>query len=100
MMEVSFRTNALRRCYENENEAAQQWGSVVGRKYIRRIAELMAEERFTDLFQIRALRLHALKGDKEGQYAITIHERWRLILAYDEAEGTLFVEEVSRHYGD
>lgn len=80
--------------------AARRWGSVVGRKYIQLTTVLMAAEKFTDLFQIRALRLHALKGDREGQYAITIHERWRLLLVYDEAEGTLFVEEVSRHYGD
>jgi len=99
-MDVSFRTTTLRKCYENEAMATRRWGSVAGQKYIQRIAVLMAAEKFTDLFQIRALRLHALKGEREGQYTIAIDERWRLILAYDEAEETLFVEEVSRHYGD
>jgi plasmid maintenance system killer protein len=100
MMEITFRSIALRRFYENEVTAIRQWGPVVGRKYIQRVTVLMAAENFTDLFQIRALRLHALEGHREGQYAITVHERWRLILVYDEAKETLFVEEVSRHYGD
>ena len=100
MMDIAFRSAALRRCYENEVTATRQWGSVVGRKYIQRITVLMAAEKLTDLFQIRALRLHSLEGDREGQYAITVHERWRLILVYDEAKETLLVEEVSRHYGD
>jgi len=72
----------------------------VGQKYIQRITVLMAAEKFADLFQIRALRLHDLEGDREGQYALSVHERWRLILTFDKAQETLFVEEVSKHYGD
>jgi proteic killer suppression protein len=100
MMDVTFRTAVLRRCYEDEAMAIRRWGPTVGQKYIQRITVLMAAEKFTDLFQIRALRLHPLKGEREGQYAITIHEKWRLILAYDEAGETLSMEEVSNHYDD
>lgn len=99
-MEVCFRTAGLRRCYEDESRASRRWGTRVGRKYIRRVTVLRAAEKFIHLFQIRSLRLHALKGDREGQYAITIHARWRLILTYDEAEDALFLEEVTSHYGD
>lgn len=99
-MDVGFRTTLLRRCYEDEAQAVRRWGSGAGRKYIQRVTTLMAVERFADLFQIKSLRLHALKGDREGQYTTTIDDRWRLIVFYDEANETLSVEEVSRHYGD
>ena len=99
-MELRFRNTDLLRCYEEESRASRSWGPTVGLKYIQRVTVLRAVERFTDLFQIRSLQLHALKGNRKGQHAIIIHGRWRLIVTYDKDEKLLFVEEVSSHYGD
>lgn len=51
-----------------------------------------------DLYQSAPLRFHALHGPKEGRYALTLHDRWRMEVTLDG--DTLRVEEVSNHYGD
>ena len=53
-----------------------------------------------ELYTIRSLRFHKLSGEREGQYAIVLDDRWRLIVSYMDAESKFRVEEVSRHYGD
>ena len=98
-MEVEFASKSLRRCYETYTEAAREWGPTVGRKYIMRVNVLYAAKQFSELYSIRALRLHELKGERKGQYAITVHDRWRLLLTR-VADDTVRVEEVTKHYGD
>jgi proteic killer suppression protein len=98
-MEVVFGSRSLRRCYETHAEAVREWGPVVGRKYIMRVNVLYAAKEFSDLYSVRALRLHELKGQRKGQYAITVHDRWRLLLRR-VADDTVRVEEVTKHYGD
>ncbi len=98
-MEVVFGSRSLRRCYEQRAEAARGWGPVVGRKYIARVNVLYAVKEFNDLRSVRSLRLHELKGQRKGQYAITVHDRWRLIIV-QVAEGKVRVQEVTQHYGD
>ena len=56
------------------------------------------EGEFRKLFDIASLRLHPLTGDRQGQYALTLTGRWRLILTV--AGDTAIIEEVSSHYGD
>jgi plasmid maintenance system killer protein len=98
-MEVKFGTRQLMRCYEESSRAMRRWGPDVGRKYIARINSLYAAKKFSDLYTIRSLDLHQLKGGHSGQYAITLHGRWRLILV-PEREDAVRVEEVTKHYGD
>jgi proteic killer suppression protein len=73
---------------------------VVAEQYIRRIDTLQAVPEFNDLRAIRSLRLHPLRGDREGEYAMTLHGRWRLILRLDVSNSRLIVQEVTNHYGD
>jgi len=98
-VEVDFGSNSLRRCYATHAEAVQKWGPVVGRKYILRVNVLYAAKEFNDLYSIKALRLHELKGELKGHYAITLHDRWRLILV-PLSDERIRVEEVTNHYGD
>jgi proteic killer suppression protein len=54
-----------------------------------------------DLFRMPPLRFHPLKGDREGQFALTLIDRFRLIVSFpDQDRKTVQVEEVSAHYGD
>ncbi len=98
-MEVKFGSRSLRRCYETNAEAVREWGPVVGRKYIMRVNVLYAARKFGDLYSIKALRLHELKGELKGHYAITLHDRWRLVLV-PLGDERIRVEEVTKHYGD
>ncbi len=99
-MEVSFRTNRLQRNYEESARAIRQWGPDVGRKYITRINALQAVRNFQEVYNIRAMRLHPLKGSKRGELSIYLTGRWRLIVTKGDTEESVTIEEVSNHYDD
>ena len=100
-MQVTFRTAQLKRCYERIEEAKGRWGDTVGDRYVGRINALYAAESVEDLFRLPPLRFHPLKGDRKGQFALTLIDRFRLIVSFpDEDRKTVRVEEVSQHYGD
>ncbi len=99
-MEVSFANNRLLRCYEQSGQAVRRWGEAVGRKYIRRVEQIYAAPTFDTLRTIRSLRLHLLKGTRQGQYAIDLTGQWRLIITQGPAVDQVTVKEVTNHYGD
>jgi len=98
---VRFATGRLERCYRELRMAEREWGPKVGRTFIQRINTLWAAKDGRDLFVLRSLDLHPLKGDRKGQFSIRLGERERLIVTFeDDARTIVRVEEVSRHYGD
>ena len=99
-MEVHFRSNHLQRNYEESVRAIRQWGPEVGRKYITRINELLRIKDFHGAYSIRAMRLHPLKGPKEGLLSIHLAGRWRLIVTQGDTDESVIIEEVSNHYDD
>lgn len=99
-MEVRFRSTQLLTAYTNQKERVRLWGDQVARKYVQRVDVLHAASSADDLFKIPPLRFHPLRGDKEGKYALTVHDRMRLIVSFeDQAMTRVVVEEVSKHYG-
>ena len=78
--------------------AYREWGTDVGRAYLRRVAVINNVSEFSKLFDINTLRLHPLMGDRQGYYSLTLSGRWRLILSVEE--DAVVIEEVSNHYGD
>ncbi len=99
-MKVIFKNRALRDRYEDVSKASRAWGAQVARKYIQRVEQIEAMPTFHSLFSIRSLRLHPLKGDRQGQYALTLVGRYRLIIEQDEESDAVLVSEVSNHYDD
>ena len=99
-MEVIFRTNELRRCYEESARAIRRWGPDVGRRYIIRVQMLHAARDFQDAYQRPALRLHSLRGSRRGELSIYLIGRWRLIVTEGTTPESVIVEEVSNHYDD
>lgn len=99
-MKVTFRNRSLKERYEDVNKASRAWGTQVARRYIQRIGQIEAMPTFHSLFSIRSLRLHPLKGNRRGQYALTLVGRYRLIIEQDDASDTVLVSEVSNHYDD
>ena len=97
---MTFRTRVLERCFLSVSDAQRKWGPIVASKYVQRITVLRSTPGFDDLFAICAFRLHPLKGDRQGDYAITIHGQWRLIVTLGETVDRLIVKEVSDHYDD
>ena len=80
---VTFAAGELERAYRESAYGARRWGTAVARKYVQRIHLLLAAEDLRDLAEPASLRLHSLKGEYSGAYAISLGERWRLIFRYD-----------------
>ncbi|MBK7977563.1 MAG: type II toxin-antitoxin system RelE/ParE family toxin [Deltaproteobacteria bacterium] len=100
-MLVRFATKRLEKCYREVAVARREWGERVARMYVQRINTLHAARDARDLFALRALDCHPLKGERKGQYAIRLGDRERLIVAFADTELTVVrIEEVSRHNGD
>jgi plasmid maintenance system killer protein len=100
-MRVRFAARKLERCYRELALARREWGERVARAYVRRINTLYAARDIRDLFALRALDMHPLKGERKGQYSIRLGDRERLIVTFAGEDLTIVrVEEVSKHYGD
>ena len=99
-MDVSFRTNRLKRNYVESARATKQWGTDVARKYITRVNELYAVKNFQEAYQVKSMRLHPLKGSVSGKWSIYLTGRWRLLVTKGDSEESIFIEEVSNHYDD
>ncbi len=78
-MEVVFRSSKLQRLCCSEKQCNRKWGPENGRLIRRRLADLNAAENLADLWKLPQTRLHALKGDRDGQFAVDIKHPYRLI---------------------
>jgi proteic killer suppression protein len=77
---IEFATHRLCEASVSLSEASRLFGVPIGRKYIQRLAVLRATDKFPELYGHRALRLHPLKGNRAGQYSITLTGNYRLII--------------------
>ena len=99
--EISFKTKKLQKQYEKSVEAEKTYGQRVARRFISRINTLKKVTDFNELYTLPGWNFHPLKGNRKGEFAITLTGYWRLIITndgntYDIAK----IEEVSDHYGD
>ncbi len=100
-MKVEFRTTALRKLYEESAKAKRAFGSQAARKYIQRVNILKAAKGQADIMAQQTLRCHALKGDRKGNHAMRLHDRWRLIVTFKGGVlEVVRIEEVNKHYGE
>lgn len=100
-MEVTFRTKRLRDYYRDSRVAVRELGKDLALKYIRRIDMFLGVERVPDLLRIPGYRCHALKGERTGQWAVSLDNFHRLIFTIrDERMEVVNIEEISKHYGN
>ncbi len=98
-MYIDFATNRLADAAVSLEEASRSFGVPIGRKYIQRLAILRATDKFNQLFGHRALRLHPLKGNRAGQYAMTLTGNYRLIIERVQ-EDRVRILDVEDYHGD
>ena len=79
-MDIEFASNRLAAAGLSLSEASRLFGVPIGRKYIQRLAVLRAVDTFAQLYGHRALRLHPLRGNRAGEYALTLTGNYRLIV--------------------
>ncbi len=98
-MKLEFASNRLADASVSLAEASRLFGVPIGRKYIQRLAVLRATDKFTQLYGHRALRLHPLKGNRAGQYAVTLTGNYRLIIERVE-EDRVRIMDVEDYHGN
>jgi proteic killer suppression protein len=100
-MDVTFRTRKLQREYEHSKKAIQAYGRAVARRYIERIDIIKSATDVKQLEGLPAIDCHPLKGDRKGEWSITLIGRVRLIFTLQgENLEIARIKEVSKHYGD
>jgi proteic killer suppression protein len=100
-VEVAFGTKKLEKCYLNIAQGARTWGLQVARKYIQRIDILQEASDLAEVERMPGLECHPLKGKRRGQFAVTLHDRWRLAFSLQGQQVKVVrIEEVTKHYGD
>ena len=78
-----FRHRGLKRLFEDDDLSTAE---SVGR--MRTIlAALDAAERIEDM-DIHSFRLHALKGDLKGFWAVTVRANWRVIFRFSRGKAS------------
>jgi toxin HigB-1 len=96
---IEFSTNHLAEASISISQAYRLFGIPIGRKYIQRLAVIRATEKFSQLFGFQALKLHPLKGDREGQFAMILTGNYRLILIKIK-EDLVRIVDVEDYYGN
>jgi toxin HigB-1 len=99
-MQVRFRTQKLKREYEDARRAVRAYGDAVGRRYIERVNIIQSALDIDQLQRLPAIDCHPLKKNRKGDWAITLIGRMRLIFTLhgDNLE-IAQIEKVSKHYG-
>ena len=98
-MILSFADNDLLECAQDAGKAVRRWGPVVGDAYARRIKLMAQVPTFEQLRKFRTLRVHKLTARRRNTWALTLHDRWRIIVVL-EADDHILIDEVNNHYGD
>jgi toxin HigB-1 len=98
-VEIEYSSNHLSKASISLAEASRLFGIPIGRKYIQRLAVLRAVENFSQINGLQALRLHPLKGNRSGQYAITLTGNYRLVIEKIEEDAVRIIN-VEDYHGD
>lgn len=82
-MEVNFRTKKLQKQCNNYKKCVKTFGQICAEKIRARLDDLVDSPDLECINKLPQARLHKLKGDREGQYAIDVQHPKRLIIKPD-----------------
>jgi len=80
----SFKNAATERLYKGGKAAG--FRGVDLELALERLDVLDAATRLTDIPPLRSIRLHRLKGDRKGQWAISINGPWRICFEWRDGD--------------
>lgn len=79
----SFRHKGLRRLYERDETRG------VAAEHAAKLKDILAvldEAQSPEDLNLPGFRLHALKGDLKGFYAVTVRANWRVIFRFEDGD--------------
>ncbi len=100
-MEIVFASRKLEKGCNIGREGDRMWGQNA-RKVRQRLVELAAANTLADVGKIPPARLHPLKGNRQGQFAVDVKHPFRLIFepAHDpiptKEDGGMDLERITR----
>lgn len=78
-MEIFFRTNKLRKCCNQIQDATKEFGPVMAHKLLTRMSELDASASLAVFQKLPGPRCHPLKGNRAGCWAADLVHPNRLV---------------------
>jgi proteic killer suppression protein len=100
-LQVKFRDKQLEKCFLESRKATREFGPKVARRFIQRVQIIQSTPDLSTLMKAPGLDCHPLKGNRAGEWAVTLIDRWRLIFTFEDDRMTIVqIEEVSNHYDD
>ncbi len=79
----SFRHKNLQRFYERGDRKG------LNAEHVRRIQDILARldvSQTIDGMNVPSYRLHQLKGDRKGQWAVTVRANWRITFRFESGD--------------
>jgi toxin HigB-1 len=95
-MIASWRNSATRKVWEGERP--NQFRGLDFDAAIDLLLALNVAKSLNDLSPLKSVGLHKLKGDRRGQWAMTVNERWRICFEFRKGDAHE-VEIVDYHRG-
>lgn len=79
-MDIRFRTKKLQKLCNSQPQALKALGAECGKRLMQRMFQLKAAETLADVLLLPGARLHALRHDRAGQFAVDLKHPLRLIM--------------------
>lgn len=92
----SWRNSASRKVWQGERP--NQFAGLDFEAAIDLLLALNAATTLQDLSPLKSVGLHKLKGDRAGEWAMTVNARWRICFEFKKGDATN-VEIVDYHKG-
>jgi len=98
-VDIEFATGRLAAAAQSLSESSRLFGAPIGRKYLQRLAIMRSVDKFSELYGHRSLRLHPLRGNRVGQFAMTLTGNYRLIIERISEDAVRIIS-VEDYHGD
>ena len=79
----SWKNAATRRFAE---DGKSNWSGLDAQRARLRLSQLDAAQTLDDLARLRSVGLHKLRGNRAGQWAVTINGPWRLVFRFESGK--------------
>jgi plasmid maintenance system killer protein len=78
-LDIYFKNRRLANACNSSKECQRTFGAERSKKIQQRLVELKAADSLADVKKIPQARCHPLKGDREGQFSVTVSGNYRII---------------------
>ena len=82
-MNIDFKNNKLRKTLTNAGEIKKQYGTMA-KKVSLRMDQFYASPFLSDMIENPSANCHALKGERDGEWAVDISANYRLIFEINQ----------------